>query len=123
VQRLAHFVNHIERGASEPLARMWLNARHLARFSLALDEALQEQDALDRERLTAIIEDGIATGDFRTTDATAACIRILIAVDGGGSYVNSTDDLSHPAHVHFVADVAEWTLGLAPGTLGAVATS
>ena len=119
VQRLAHFVNHIERGASEPLARMWLNARHLARFSPALDEALQEQDALDRERLTAIIEDGIATGDFRTTDATAACIRILIAVDGGGSYVNTAAPPSHRAHQQVVADVSEWTLGLEPGILRA----
>jgi AcrR family transcriptional regulator len=118
-ERLAHFVNHIERGASLPLARMWLNARHLARFSPALDEALQEQDALDRERLTAIIEDGIATGDFRTTDATTACIRILIAVDGGGSYVNTAAPPDHRAHRQVVADVSEWTLGLEPGELRA----
>lgn len=117
VERLAHFVNHIERGASSPLARMWLNARHLARFSPALDAALQQQDELDRERLTAIIEDGIATGEFRTTDAATACIRILIAVDGGGSYVNTAAPPDHRAHRQVVADVSEWTLGLEPGVL------
>ncbi|MFB7894270.1 TetR/AcrR family transcriptional regulator [Microbacterium sp. NPDC056044] len=119
LERVAHFVGHIERGASLPLARMWLNARHLARFSPALDEALQEQDALDRERLTAIIEDGIASGAFRITDAATACIRILIAVDGGGSYVNTATPPTHPAHRHVVADVSEWALGLEPGTLRA----
>ena len=117
LKRLAHFVAHIESGASLPLARLWLNARHLSRFSPALNAALDEQDALDRGRLTAIIEDGIASGDFPNADAEAACIRIFIAVDGGGSYVNSTAEWTHPAHRHVVADVAEWALGLAPGTL------
>ena len=123
VQRLAHFVGHIESGASLPLARLWLNARHLSRFSPALNAALEEQDDLDRARLTAIIEDGIASGDFPDQDAETACIRILIAVDGGGSYVNSTADLTHPAHVHVVADVAEWTLGIERGSLRAVIDS
>jgi AcrR family transcriptional regulator len=118
-ERVAHFVAHVERGASLPLARMWLNARHLARFSPALDIALQQQDELDRERLTAIIEDGIASGDFRITDPETACIRILIALDGGGSYVNTATPPTHPAHEHVVADVSEWALGLEPGALRA----
>lgn len=117
LQRLAHFVGHIESGASLPLARLWLNARHLSRFSPALNVALDEQDILDRARLTGLIEDGIASGDFADQDAEAAAIRILIAVDGGGSYVNSTGDLDHPAQKHFVAEVAAWTLGLSPARL------
>lgn len=117
VARLARFVGHIESGASAPLARMWLNARHLSRFSPALNSALEEQDALDRARLMAIIRDGVASGAFADVDAETACIRIFIAVDGGGSYVNSTADLTHPAHRYVVADVAEWALGLEPGML------
>ena len=120
LHRLARFVAHIESGASLPLARLWLNARHLSRFSPALDIALGEQDDLDRRRLTAIIDDGVASGDFPEVDVEAACIRIFIAVDGGGSYVNSTAAFPHPAHAHVVADVAEWALGLAPGTLRSV---
>lgn len=120
VERLAHFVGHIESGASTPLARLWLNARHLSRFTPSLEATLQEQDALDRARLREIVEAGIASGDFAEVDAESASIRILIAVDGGGSYVNSTEDLSDPAHARFVADVAEWTLGLPTGTLGTI---
>ncbi|MBD8022412.1 TetR/AcrR family transcriptional regulator [Microbacterium gallinarum] len=117
VERLAHFIDHVESGASLALARLWLNARHLSRFSPALDTLLQEQDALDQTQLIALIRDGITSGDFVDVDAEAASIRIFIAVDGGGSYVNTTAVIDHPAHVHFARDVAEWTLGLDSGTL------
>ncbi len=120
VERLAHFVDHIDSGASLPLARLWLNARHLSRFTPSLEETLREQDELDRSRLSAIITAGVAAGEFAEVDPEAASIRLLIAVDGSGSYVNSTGDLSHPAQARFVADVAEWTLGLDPGTLARV---
>lgn len=121
LERLAHFIGHIESGASLPLARLWLNARHLSRFSPALNRALEEQDALDRGRLLALIDDGVAAGDFTTTDAEAACIRILIAVDGSGSYVNSDSAgfERHDVHQRFVAEVTEWTLGLPEGALRA----
>lgn len=116
LERLAHFLRHIESGASVPLARMWLNARHLSRFSPALGAALREQDALDRERLTAIVADGVAAGAFATVDAEAAAIRMLIAVDGAGSYVND-ESFAHPALASFTSDVADWALGLAPGSV------
>ncbi len=74
-------------------------------------------DANGSVQLVALISEGIATGEFAEVDARAAGIRIFIAVDGGGSYVNTTAPTDHPAHVHFARDVAEWTLGLAPGTL------
>ena len=122
--RLSHFITHIQTGTSTPLARLWLNARHLSRFTPTLEATLREQDALDRARLHEIIAAGIATGDFADVDPEAASIRILIAVDGSGSYVNSTADLSTPAQANFVADVTEWTLGLAPGTVaGGVGSS
>ena len=117
VRRLARFIAHIESGASTPLARMWLNARHLSRFSPSLNVALDEQDRLDRARLLRIVDDGIASGDFPIDDAESACVRILIAVDGSGSYVNSDAEPTHPAHVHVVADVAEWALGMQRGML------
>ncbi|QNE35537.1 TetR/AcrR family transcriptional regulator [Leifsonia shinshuensis] len=117
LERLAHFVQHIDSGASWPLARLWLNARHLSRFTPSLEATLQEQDALDRSRLRAIVQEGVDAGVFAEVDPEWASIRILIAVDGSGSYVNSAGDLSNPAQVRFVADVVEWTLGLEAGAL------
>jgi AcrR family transcriptional regulator len=121
LERLAHFVAHVESGASAPLARLWLNARHLSRFSPALEAALQEQDALDRARLIEIIEDGMRTGQFPVADAETAGIRILIAVDGSGSYVNSAVEAAHPAQKHVVADMTDWALCLESGTLRSAA--
>ena len=119
LRRLAHFVGHIEQGVSIPLARLWLNARHLVRFIPALEAVLHEQDALDHARGRAIVEDGIASGDFGAVDAEVACIRILLAVDGGGSYVNTAAERTHPAHRRMVADVAAWALALEPERLRA----
>lgn len=116
IDRLAHFLGHIESGASLPLARLWLNARHLSRFSPVLGEALGEQDALDRERLCDIIRDGVAEGAFAAADPRAAAVRILIAVDGAGSYVNDTT-MDHSELERFAPDVADWSLGMPPGTL------
>lgn len=117
MRRLAHFLGYIESGASLPLARLWLNARHLSRFSSALNRALDEQDVLDRMRLARLIADGIAAGDFADTDPETASTRIWIAIDGTGSYVNSAIDYSSAAHARFASDVAEWALGLPQGDL------
>lgn len=123
LERLARFVAHIESGASRPLARLWLNARHLSRFSPALDAVLQEQDALDRAHLRAIIRDGIDCGEFGDVDVETACVRILIAVDGSGSYANSAVEHPHPAHTRVVADLTEWALGLESDSLRAAMSS
>lgn len=117
VERLSRFVAHLASGASQPLARLWLNARHLSRFSAPLAAVLEEQDDLDRAALIAIIQAGIDAGDFTSLDAEAACTRILLAVDGSGSYANSARTFDDIAGARFVADVAEWSLGLPAGSL------
>ncbi|MFE1646462.1 TetR/AcrR family transcriptional regulator [Microbacterium sp. P01] len=117
MQRLRHFIDYLDAGASMPLARLWLNARHLSRFSSPLEAMLEQQDDLDQARLIALIEEGVRGGDFADVDAAGASIRIFLAIDGGGSYVNSRTAHRNPVHRHFAADVAEWTLGLARGTL------
>lgn len=119
LDRMAHLVSRMEGGAAAPLSRLWLNARHLCRFMPALDEALQAQEHLDRSRLVALIEDGVAAGEFATRDPFAACVRILVAIDGVGAYVNNVGSFEVDAFTRFVTDVAEWSLGIAPGSLRA----
>ncbi len=119
LDRLAHFIAHIERGESVPLAKLWLNARHLSRFSTTLNNALDEQDILDRERLISLIEDAISRGDVAPLDTELACTRIFLAVDGLGSYVNSTGEVGHVKGAHFLSDVVEWALQLPAGSLRA----
>jgi AcrR family transcriptional regulator len=119
VARLAHLISYIEGDGAVELTRLWLNARHLCRFSPALAAALEHQEHLGSQRLAALIEDGIATGDFVVDDPHAACVRIFVAIDGVGAYVNDTHPFAHRAFTHYVSDVAEWALGMRAGDLRA----
>lgn len=115
-RRLIRLVERVSSGEADDLARLWLNARHLARFSEALASAIAAQESKDRDRLQALIEEGVTVGEFRTDDSFAACVRIFIAIDGYSVYVNSVDDFEVTAYTRFVSDVCEWTLGLDPGS-------
>lgn len=104
LERVALLVHRLECGAADELARLWLNARHLSRFIPALAAAVEEQEALDRTRMIALIDDGVASGDFAPADAYTACVRIFMAIDGFGSYVNDPVVFEHPAFTRFVSD-------------------
>lgn len=119
INRVAALIARIESSESRALAQLWLNARHLSRFHPALAESLAVQEEMDRDRLVALVDDGIRSGDFRTADALAAAVRIFTAVDGVGAYVNNVGTFSEDSYTHFVADTAEWALGLEPGVLRA----
>ncbi len=117
--RMAHLVARVEGESAHGLSRLWLNARHMSRFSPPLSQALQAQEYLDRTRLTELIDDGVASGDFFVADPLDACIRILVAVDGVGAYVNNLGAFDYEAFTRFVTDVAEWSLGVTDGSLRA----
>ncbi|MFT4136710.1 TetR family transcriptional regulator [Microbacterium sp.] len=117
LSRMAAFVARAAAPDAVGIARLWLNARHLARFSPALGAAIEDQEALDRERLLALIEEGTAAGIFVPERPMAACVRILMAMDGFGAYANNVSEFDEAAYVHFVSDAAEWALGLQPETL------
>lgn len=112
IGRLAAFVHRVERSDADELAALWLNARHLARFMPALAKAIEGQEALDREQLVSLIEAGIAAGDFTASDSLTACIRIFVAVDGFGAYVNNIGEFGNEAYRSFVTDVCAWSLGI-----------
>lgn len=117
LERLIGFVRRVESNEAAELARLWLNARHLARFMPALVDAIERQEAHDRARLIELIEEGAADGAFEVADVLGACVRILMAVDGFGAYANNQTQFEHDAYERYVADVCEWALGLEPGLL------
>lgn len=119
MQRMARFAARIESPVSSSLSRLWLNARHLSRFTPALAAAIEVQEVLDRERLLMLIEDGVTAGVFFPERPFAACVRIFMAIDGFGAYINDLRVFTEPSYAHFVTDVAEWALRLEPGTLRA----
>lgn len=118
-ERMAHLVSRLEGQGAKDLTRLWLNARHLCRFSPALAAALEGQEHQDRIRLTDVIESGMTQGDFKVEDSFTACIRIFVAIDGAGAYVNDSKPFEHVAFTRFLSDAAEWALGMSPGTLRA----
>lgn len=111
-ERLAAFVARVESAEARVLGRLWLNARHLARFQPRLADAIAQQEALDEDRLSALIAGGVAAGEFTAAVPRDAAIRIWMAVDGLGAYANSPAVRSEPAYAGFVADACRWTLGL-----------
>ncbi|QIM19776.1 TetR family transcriptional regulator [Leucobacter coleopterorum] len=110
--RLAALVHRVTSGEANDLARLWLNARHLGRFSDVLARAIAVQEAKDRDHMLNLIKDGVEVGEFHADDPFAACVRIFIAIDGYSVYVNSADEFEVAAYTRFVGDVCEWTLGL-----------
>lgn len=116
-QRLARLVAGYESEESWDLARLWLNARHLSRFSPGLNDALVEQEALNQAGIVDIIEQGVAAHEFDDVDPHTAGTRILMAVDGQSASVNDGGEPRQAPYRRFVSDVAEWTLGLQRGAL------
>lgn len=117
VERIAHLARVNDSIDAGPLARLWLNARHLSRFSPPLAAALAEQDAKDHERLRALIDEGVRSGDFSVHDTAGAAVRILLAVDGVCAYANDADAFASATSAGFVAETAERVLGLTSGSL------
>ncbi|MER5757870.1 TetR family transcriptional regulator [Streptomyces sp. NPDC002082] len=115
--RLSRLLHRLGGEEFTDLGRLWLNARHLARYRPTLQRAVAGQEAIMRDTLTAVIEDGVRNGEFATTDALGACVVILVAIDGLGSYVNDEPPFTHPALDTLVFTTAERELGLPARTL------
>ncbi|MFF8715085.1 TetR/AcrR family transcriptional regulator [Streptomyces sp. NPDC015184] len=116
-QRLSRFLRRIGDEDFADLGRLWLNARHLSRYRPNLRRVVGEQEAVMRDVLTSVIEEGVRTGDFTTADPLGACVVILVAIDGLDSYANEDGSFAHPVLDTLVAATAERELGLPTGSL------
>ncbi|WP_406209966.1 TetR/AcrR family transcriptional regulator [Kitasatospora sp. NBC_01560] len=117
VRRLSLLLHRLGGADFTDLGRLWLNARHLSRYRPNLRRTVAEQEAVMRDTLTAVIEDGVRSGDFSPADPLGACLVILVTIDGLGSYANDESPFGHPALDTLVLTTAERELGLPAGTL------
>jgi AcrR family transcriptional regulator len=122
-ERLAEIIASLAEAKAQAQYRLWSSARNFSRTSAAMAMALEELEESGRSRMIDLIDQGIRTGDFKGVDATAACVRIYMAIDGYGAYANNPLPFGHDAYDFFVSDVAEWALGLAPGALRTLASN
>ncbi|MVO88635.1 TetR family transcriptional regulator [Streptomyces sp. p1417] len=120
-RHLARLLARTTGEAYDDISRLWLNARHLSRYRPALRARVGVQEAAWRDRMEALIRDGVAQGEFRTADPLVTAIQILVVLDGLGMLVNSAATSEDPPAVRRLpVTTAERELGLAPGTLGAM---
>ncbi|GHH84111.1 hypothetical protein GCM10018781_72740 [Kitasatospora indigofera] len=117
LRRLSRLLHRLNGQDFVDFGRLWLNARHLSRYRPTLRGVVAEQEAVMRDALTAVIEDGVRSGDFTTPDPLGACLVILVAIDGLGAYANDEPQFTHPALDVLVFTTAERELGLTAGML------
>lgn len=121
--RLARFFARTSGEAYDAMSRLWINARHLSRYRPVLRDRVAEQEAAWRGRLTALVEEGVERGEFRTDDPYVTTIQILVVLDGLGAHAN-TDTSNRPAAATRLAiTTAERELGLPFGALTDESTS
>ncbi|MFI6519889.1 TetR family transcriptional regulator C-terminal domain-containing protein [Spirillospora sp. NPDC050679] len=94
------------------VSRLWLNARHLSRYRAALRERVLHQEALWRGRLTDLIRDGAAAGEFQAVDPELTATRILVVLDGLASHANTGRGTQPEAITNMAVLLAEHELGL-----------
>ncbi|MFC4913922.1 TetR family transcriptional regulator C-terminal domain-containing protein [Actinomadura gamaensis] len=117
VSRLARFFALTSGPRYDGMSRLWLNARHLSRYRDTLRERVAHQESLWRERLSGLLREGDAAGEFRAAEPDLTAMRILVVMDGLASHANLGREI-HPESVRrMAAATAERELGLPDGRL------
>ncbi|UPK75256.1 TetR family transcriptional regulator C-terminal domain-containing protein [Nocardioidaceae bacterium SCSIO 66511] len=115
-QQLARFLSLALSAKFHDVNRLWLNARHLARYRPTLRSRVIVQGDHWRDRLAKLIQSGVDAGDFDTAQPETVALKILVAVDGLSADLNADPKL--PLEVLLMAtDVAEKELDLPHGSL------
>lgn len=117
-RHLARFFARATGPAFDDISRLWLNARHLSRYRPTLRDRVAVQETAWRDRLEALVSEGVRRGEFRTEDPLLAAVQILVVLDGLGMLVNSVDTADDPPAIRLMpVTTAERELGLPAGTL------
>ncbi|MFF3941856.1 TetR/AcrR family transcriptional regulator [Streptomyces phaeofaciens] len=117
---LRRFFTLISGTEFDDVSRLWLNARHLSRYRPVLREHVVAQERLWCRRFERVITDGTAAGEFSCPDPRAAAARVLVAIDGASTYINTSAEHRAEPIAAMPRTVAEAELGLPPGALGPV---
>ncbi|MEV6109500.1 TetR family transcriptional regulator C-terminal domain-containing protein [Streptomyces sp. NPDC051940] len=115
--RLARFFADAMGEAYDDISRLWINARHLSRYRPLLRDRVVVQEEAWRERLAAVIREGVEGGEFRTGDPYVTAIQILVVLDGLAAHANTETGERPAAVTRLAVRLAERELGLDPGAL------
>jgi AcrR family transcriptional regulator len=117
--RMRAFLRYMLSDDRDRISLLWLDAWHGARQRPALQVALVAQMQSWESRLAALVQEGAATGEFRTADPLIASTRILAAVDGLTVVAAIKSAINNSDVGDLVIATAERELGLRPGQLAA----
>jgi AcrR family transcriptional regulator len=118
VRRLLESWLHQDR---DPVSLLWLDAWQASRRRPALMVEVGRQMNADLGRLSAIIADGIAAGDFPVDDPGEPALQILSLIDGLSVQAATRQTLDYAPVRAMVIATAERLLGLPPATLASEA--
>jgi AcrR family transcriptional regulator len=114
IRRLLQAWLHRDR---DPVSLLWLDAWQASRRRPALMAEVGRQMTADLDRLSAVIADGIAAGDFEIGDAAQAALQILSLIDGLSVQAATRQTLDYAPVGAMVIATTERLLALPPGTL------
>jgi AcrR family transcriptional regulator len=99
------------------ISLLWLDAWHAGRRRPMLHVEVAHQMENWLARMTGLIEDGRAAGEFATANPYASAIRILAVLDGLSIQAVMRSTIDYRAVEELVVIVAEQELGLPRGAL------
>ena len=99
------------------ISLLWLDALQAARRRPALRAELTAQMLAWQTRVTALIDEGIASGVFRARDSDAVAVRILAMIDGLSVQAAIRSAIDYAAVREMVFASTERELGLRSGKL------
>jgi AcrR family transcriptional regulator len=114
MRRLLGFWLHQDR---DPVSLLWLDAWQAGRRRPALMAEVGRQMNADLDRLSAVIADGIAAGDFDIDDPGEPALQILSLVDGLSVQAATRQTVDYAPVRAMVIATAERLLALPAGTL------
>jgi AcrR family transcriptional regulator len=114
IRRLLGFWLHQDR---DPVSLLWLDAWQASRRRPALLTEVGRQMNADLDRLSAVIADGIAAGDFPIDRPGEPALQILSLVDGLSVQAATRQTLDYAPVGAMVIATTERLLALPPGTL------
>jgi AcrR family transcriptional regulator len=101
----------------DPVSLLWLDAWQASRRRPALLDEVARQMNADLDRLSALIEGGIASRDFPVRGARDIALRILSLVDGLSVQAATRATLDYTVVRAMVISTTESLLGLGSGAL------
>ena len=120
VERMRRLLNAWLHQDRDPVSLLWLDAWQASRRRPALMAEVGRQMNADLDRLSAVIADGIAAGDFEIEDPGAPALQILSLIDGLSVQAATRGILDYTPVRAMVIATTERLLALLPGTLAPV---